>query len=53
MGQINLKISDELEKEFRKIAVKKFGAKKGFLKKALEDAIQLWIKNNRGKVKSE
>lgn len=46
MGQINLKIDDNLEKEFRKIAAEKFEAKKGFLKKAIEEAIRDWICKN-------
>lgn len=46
MGQINLKIDDNLEKEFRKIAAEKFEAKKGFLKKAIEEAIREWINKN-------
>jgi len=47
MGQVNLQIDDELEKEFRRIAVEKFEAKKGFLKKAIEEAIKDWINKNR------
>jgi len=46
MGQINLKIEDELEKEFRKVAAQKFEARKGFLKKAIEEAIRDWINKN-------
>jgi len=46
LGQINLKIDDNLEKEFRKIAAEKFEAKKGFLKKAIEEAIRDWICKN-------
>jgi len=48
MGQINLKIDDELEKKFRKMAVEKFEAKKGFLKKAIEEAVRDWIHKNSG-----
>lgn len=46
MGQVNLKIDDELEREFRKVAVQRFEARKGFLKKAIEEAIGDWIKKN-------
>jgi len=46
MGQINLKIDDNLEKEFRRVAAEKFEAKKGFLKKAVEEAIRDWIQKN-------
>jgi hypothetical protein len=46
MGQLNLKVDNELEKEFRKVAVERFGARKGFLKKAVEEAIRDWIRKN-------
>jgi hypothetical protein len=49
MGQINLKIDDKLEKELRKVAAEKFEARKGFLKKAIEEAVRDWInKNSKG-----
>lgn len=47
MGQINLKVDDKLEKEFRMTAAKKFEARKGFLKKAIEEAIRDWILNEQ------
>lgn len=47
MGQVNLQIDDKLEKEFRMIAAEKFGAKKGFLKKAIEEAIKDWVNKNQ------
>jgi len=47
MGKINLAIDDNLEKEFRRAAVEKFEARKGFLKKAIEEAIRDWIRKNR------
>jgi hypothetical protein len=46
MGQLNLKVDDKLEMEFRKVAAEKFGARKGFLKKAIEEAIREWIRKN-------
>jgi hypothetical protein len=52
MGQVNLKIDDSLEKEFRKIAAEKFEARKGFLKKAIEEAIREWIHKNSGGTKN-
>lgn len=52
MGKINLAIDDNLEKEFRRVAVEKFEARKGFLKKAIEEAIRDWIRKNRKGVKS-
>jgi len=47
MGQVNLKIDDELERDFRKVAAERFEARKGFLKKAIEEAIQDWVNKNR------
>jgi hypothetical protein len=49
MGQLNLKVDDKLEREFRKVAVERFEAKKGFLKKAVEEALSEWIKKNQRK----
>jgi len=48
MGRVNLKIDDGLEERFRRVAADRFGAKKGFLKKAIEEAIQDWINKNEG-----
>jgi len=47
MGQVNLKIDDELERAFRQAAAEKFGARKGFLQKAVEEAVRDWINKNR------
>lgn len=49
MGQLNLKVDDELEKEFRKVAAERFEARKGFLKKAIEEALWEWVKKNKRK----
>lgn len=43
MGKVNLTISDELEKEFREVAYKEKGMKKGFLTDATEEAIRVWL----------
>ena len=43
MGKIATTISDELEERFRELAIKKFGPKRGYLQKALIEAIKLWI----------
>ncbi len=52
MGKINLEIDDNLERELRRVAVEKFEAKKGFLKKAVEEAIRDWIRKNSKGVKN-
>jgi len=46
VGQLNVKIPDELEEKFRKLAVEKFGARKGFLTLAIMEAFEEWIKKN-------
>jgi hypothetical protein len=50
MGRLDVIISDELETEFKKeIADRFIIPKKGNLKKALIEAIQLWIDKNKKK----
>jgi len=49
MGQVNLKIDDDLERVFRQAAAAKFGARKGFLQKAIEEAVREWVNKNRGR----
>ena len=43
MGSMNLTIDDELEKEFREVAYRQKGMKKGFLTGATEEAIKVWL----------
>lgn len=47
MGQVNLQIDDQLEKEFRRVAAERFEARKGFLKKAIEEAVRDWVSKNQ------
>lgn len=50
MGRLDVEIPDELEKEFKKEMAERFEIpKKGNLKKALIEAIQLWIDKNKKK----
>jgi len=49
MGQLNLKVDDELERKFRKVAAERFEARKGFLKKAVEEALSEWVRRNQRK----
>jgi hypothetical protein len=44
MGEVRGVVSGEVEKEFRKLAMEKFGYGKGSLSKALEEALRHWIK---------
>ena len=45
MGNINIVLSDNTEERFRQAVAKKLGMKKGNISKALEEAIDLWIKS--------
>ena len=44
MGRINIVISDDLENKLRKEIAKRFGVRKGNILKAMESAIEDWIK---------
>ena len=50
MGKINLTINDELEREFREMAYKVKGMKKGFLTDATEEAIKVWLKSVKSSI---
>jgi len=43
MGQISLKINDDLDKRFRDEVNRRLGMKKGNIKIALEQSMELWI----------
>jgi hypothetical protein len=43
MGEIRGIIAEKAENEFRRLAMKKFGYRKGSLSKALEEALCAWI----------
>jgi hypothetical protein len=47
MARINLILRDELEEEFRNMVFRKYGLKKGNIAKAVEEAINLWIENEK------
>ena len=46
MGKISVIIPDKLEEEFRKKAMEKYGMRKGYLSKALLEAIRNWLKDS-------
>lgn len=46
VGQLNVKIPNEIEEKFRLIASRKFGLRKGYLTKAIVEALEKWIKEN-------
>lgn len=43
MGRIDVILPDDLEEKFRMEVAKKKGMKRGNLKKALEEAVILWM----------
>ena len=45
MGRIDATITDELETQLRMEIVKRFGGKKGDLQRAVQEALEMWIKN--------
>jgi hypothetical protein len=44
MAKLNLIIDDELDEKFRSEVAKRLGMKKGNLTKAVEEALDLWLK---------
>ena len=44
MGKINIVLGDDVEEKFRKAVYQRMGMKKGNISKALEEAIEHWIK---------
>ena len=46
MGEIRGVVAKEIEEEFRRLAMKKFGYGKGSLSKALEDALRKWVQRS-------
>jgi hypothetical protein len=47
VANLNLKIDDKLDEQFRNELVKRYGMKRGNIKKAVEEAIELWIEHGR------
>lgn len=43
MGSLTIRISDDLELALRKKAAQLYGARKGSLSKAVEEAIRVWL----------
>ena len=46
MVRIDLSIDDNLNEKFRHVVYKTMGMKKGNLRIALEEAINMWLKSN-------
>ena len=48
MGKMNIVLDDKLEERFRKAVFDNKGMKKGNISEALEEAVDLWIKERMG-----
>lgn len=46
MGQITIKVDDQIEEQFRQRVGKVKGAKKGTMGIAMQEAMELWLKHN-------
>ena len=44
MGIITVSVDDEVEKEFRKIAMEEYKGRKGFLGDAITEAMKEWVR---------
>jgi len=44
--QLTVDLPEELMRVFRKTASEKFNYKRGYIKKAAQEALELWIKEN-------
>lgn len=42
--RLTVSVNDDIVREFREIAKKKFGHGKGFFSKAIDEALMAWIK---------
>ena len=43
MGEVRGVVTKDAETEFRRLAMKKFGYRRGSLSRALEEALRAWI----------
>jgi hypothetical protein len=44
MGRLDVEVEDKLEQRLRMAVLKRYGGRKGDLKKAVVDAIEKWLK---------
>lgn len=49
MGKINIVLKDELEERFRRAVFESKGMKKGNISEAMEEALNLWIEQQKKK----
>ncbi|ODS42503.1 MAG: hypothetical protein MSIBF_04085 [Candidatus Altiarchaeales archaeon IMC4] len=53
MGTITLNLQDEVENQFRTVASLEYGKKKGYLGKAMNQALECWMKKRTKRMDSE
>jgi len=53
MGELKIKISDDVERAFRKMAMRKFGYKKGAISGASQEAIEEWMLSSESDQKGQ
>jgi len=51
MGRITFTLDDVVEEQFRKIVAMKYGARKGAIGSALNEAVRLWIAKAKADLK--
>jgi predicted transcriptional regulator len=53
MGTITINVKDEVENKFRKLASALYSGKKGYLGRAVTEAMEIWIKEKKQKEMAE
>ncbi len=53
MGELKIKLPDELERAFRERAMRKYGYVKGAISEAIREMINVWIKESGGELTKE
>ena len=48
MGTVTVNLTDDTERLFRVYATKKYGRRKGYLGRALDQALRMWVVNQQG-----
>lgn len=49
MGRVTIELPDELDRRFRARVAEKYGGAKGALGRAFQEAVELWLRREKGK----